>query len=137
MGYPGRHNIYETTIRRMVLQVLEGQEETFRKEHEEDTDQQLIDYLRSCAFQLCHTPWPGEIIGGSYIEERFGTWSRALILAKLPLPCTTNQQKSFIRFQEEKERQKEVYRQRKAEKKRLAQKRLVYQAAKKKEQQSK
>ncbi|MBO5323984.1 MAG: hypothetical protein J6A88_07800 [Oscillospiraceae bacterium] len=133
MGYPGRQNIYESTIRRMVQQALEEQEEVFRKEHEEDTDDQLIAYLRSCALRLRHTPWPGEILGGSYIEERFGSWDRTLILAKLSDPRTLNQQKSFIRFQEEVKRQKKVYRRRKAEKKILAQKRLAQQAAKKKE----
>ena len=134
MAYPGRHNIYEATIRRMVFQALEDQEQAFQQEHESDSDEQLLMYLRACAIRLRHAPWPGEIVGGSYIEERFGTWHRALLLAKLPQPCTPNKQKSFARFQEEAERQKEVYRQRKAEKKILAQKRLAQQAEKKKVQ---
>lgn len=133
MGYPGRHNIYEATIRRMVLQALEDQEQKFRQDHEADTNEQLLDYLRACAVCLNHSPWPGEIVGGSMIEERFGTWNRALSLAKLPVPHTSNQQKTFARFQEEVEQQKVVYRQRKAEKKVLAQKRLVQQAVKKKQ----
>ena len=137
MAYPGRHNIYEATIRRMVQQSLELQEQAFSKEHEADTDQQLLMYLRTHAIRLNHSPWPGEIVGGSYIEERLGSWHRALMLAKLPEPRTPNKQKTFVRYQEEVEQQKEMYRQRKAEKKRLAQKRLVYQAAKKKEQHSK
>ena len=133
MGYPGRQNIYVATIRRMVLQALEEQEQKFRQEHDTDTDEQLLTYLRSCAFRLNHSPWPGEIVGGTVIEERFGSWNRALSLAKLPPPRTANQQKSFIRVQEEVERQKEVYRQRKAAKKVLAQKRLIQQAEKKKQ----
>lgn len=136
MGYPGRQNIYEATIRRMVFEALEAQEQAFRKEHALDTNEQLLVYLRSCASRLQHSPWPGEIVGGSYIEERFGTWVRALALAKLPAARTPNQQKTFLRYQEEVERQKEIYRQRKAEKKVLAQKRLADQAAKKKEHQT-
>ena len=46
MGYPGRHNIYEATIRRMVLAALEAQELRFRQEHEMDTDEELLDLLR-------------------------------------------------------------------------------------------
>ena len=134
MAYPGRHNIYEATIRRMVLQALEDQEQTFKKEHRADTDEQLLVYLHAAAIRLRHSPWPGEIVGGSYIEERFETWYRALQMAKLPEPSTPNKQKSFARFQEEVERQKEAYRQRKAEKKILAQKRLAQQAVRKKEQ---
>ena len=137
MGYPGRQNIYEATIRRMVREALDAQEETFREEHAADTDQQLLLYLRSNAFRLHHTPWPGEIVGGTYIEQRFGTWRQAVALAKLPPPNTSNQQKNFTRYHEEVERQKEVYRRRKAEKKVLAQKRLVQQAVRKKESQNK
>ena len=90
MGYPGRQNIYEATIRRMVLQALEEQEQAFREAHEGDTDQQLLLYLRSNAIQLHHTPWLGEILGGTYIQERFGSWHRAVALAKLPLPQRSN-----------------------------------------------
>lgn len=131
MGYPGRQNIYQAAIRRMVLESLEQQEQEFRQQHEADTDEQLLAYLRSCARRLHHSPWPGEIVGGSMIEERFGSWSRALSLAKLPAPRTANQQKSFERVQKEIEKQKEVYRQRKAEKKVLAEKRRIQQAVKK------
>ena len=134
MAYPGRQNIYEATIRRMVLEALEQQEKMFREEHESDTDTELLMYLRACAIRLHHSPWPGEIVGGSYIEERFESWNRALALAKLSAPHTANQKKTFVRFQEEVARQKEIYRQRKAEKKVLAQKRLAQQAAKKKAQ---
>ena len=133
MSYPGRQNIYEATIRRMVQEALEKQEQEFRQQHEQDTDAQLLAYLRAWAVRGRHTPWPGEIVGGSYIRQRFGTWERALALAKLPLPTTANRSGSFARVKEETERQKEVYRQRKAAKKELAAKRRAEQAAKKKQ----
>ena len=132
MAYPGRQNIYEATIRRMVQQVLEDQEQEFREQHEKDTDLELLMYLRSCAMRLHHTPWPGEILGGRLILERMGSWERAVMLAKLPAPRGQNQQKNFARVQEETERQKEIYRKRKAEKKILAQQRIAQQGAKKK-----
>jgi len=133
MAYPGRQNIYEATIRRMVQAALDEQEQLFRQQHEADTDAQLITYLCSCAAQLQHTPWPGEIVGGDFIKERFGTWHQALALAKLPTPRTANQSKTFARVQEETERQKKVYRQRKAETKMLSAQKRAQQAAKKKE----
>ena len=133
MAYPGRQNIYEATIRRMVQAALDEQEQLFRQQHEADTDAQLITYLCSCAAQLQHTPWPGEIVGGDFIKERFGTWHQALTLAKLPTPRTANQSKTFARVQEETERQKKAYRQRKAEKKMRAAQKRAQQAAKKKE----
>ena len=132
MAYPGRHNIYEATIRRMVLEALEQREQEFRKLHQTDTDEELLKYLRLWAIRLRHTPWPGEILGGSYIQERFGSWKQAVALAKLPLPRTANQLKNFSRVQKEEEVQKEIYRQRKAEKKILAAKRRTEQAVKNK-----
>ena len=134
MAYPGRQNIYEATIRRMVQEALEQQEQEFREQHKEDTDQELLMYLRVCAIRLHHTPWPGEIVGGKLILERIGSWERAVMLAKLPAPRTANHQKNFARVQEETERQKEAYRKRKAEKKTLAQQRIAQQGAKKKKE---
>ena len=133
MGYAGRHNIYEGIIRRMVTEALDAQEEAFRKEHENDTDGQLIAYLRSSAMQLHHVPWPGEIVGGKVIAEHFGSWEAALMIAKLPRPEGPNKLSSFPRVKQEEERQKEIYRQRKAEKKILAEKRRHEQEARKKE----
>ena len=132
MAYPGRQNIYEATIRRMVKEALEQQEQEFRQQHIKATDEQLLTYLRAWAIRKHHTPWPGEIIGGKYIQERLGSWNRALLLARLPAPKTANQSKSFARVREETEKQKEIYRQRKAEKKVLANQRRLLQEAKKK-----
>lgn len=133
MGYAGRHNIYEGTIRRMVTQALEAQEEEFRKAHASDTDGQLIAYLRSSAMKLHHVPWPGEIAGGTVIAQRFGSWERALAIAKLPRPEGPNKSSAFLRVKQEEERQKEIYRQRKAEKKILAEQRKHQQEARKRE----
>ena len=132
MAYPGRQNIYEATIRRMVQEALEQQEQEFQQQHESDTDEQLLAYLRAWAIRKHHTPWPGEIIGGKYIQERFASWNRALLLARLPAPKTANQSKSFARVQEETKKQKEIYRLRKAEKKVLANQKRLQQEAKKK-----
>lgn len=134
MAYPGRQNIYEAAIRRMVQQALEQQEQEFRKQHKDDTDAELIMYLRACAIRLHHTPWPGEIVGGKLIQERIGSWEQVVMLAKLPAPRGLNQQKNFARVQEETEHQKEAYRKRKAEKNILAQQRIAQQGAKKKKE---
>ena len=133
MGYAGRQNIYEGAIRKMVTQALEAKEEAFRKEHGEDTDGQLIAYLRQCAEELQRTPWPGEILGGTVIAERFGSWEKALMAANLPRPKTENKPSTFLRILKEEEHQKEVYRQRKAEKKILSEQRRIRQEAKRKE----
>lgn len=133
MAYPGRQNIYESAIRRMVSQALEAEEERFALEHGSDTDEQLLAYLRECAYRLHHSPWPREIPGGKLIEKRFGTWKTALMRARLPANSTPNQYDSFTRVYEETERQKEIYRVKKTEKKQRAQQKRIEQTLKKKQ----
>ena len=121
MSYPGRTHIYESAIQRMVEQALEEQEREFARNRSDDSDEQLLAYLRFCAHLLEHSPWPGEIVGGSLIESRFGSWMEALRCAKLPLPTTPDKRSCFLRYRQEVERQKQVYREKKAAKKQRAQ----------------
>ena len=124
MPYPGRNNLYEATIKRMVREALDAQEQKFSRNRSGDSDEQLLDYLRFCASVLGHTPWPREIVGGSLIDQRFGSWQVALGRAKLPPPSTPDKVTGFARYQEETERQKVSYREKKAAKKQKAQQRL-------------
>ena len=117
MPYPGRNNIYEATIKRMVNEALEAQEQEFAQNRGSDSDEQLLAYLQFCTQLFGHTPWPREIVGGSLIEDRFGTWQTALIKAKLPKPSTPDKTSGFARYQEQTQRQKELYREKKAAKK--------------------
>lgn len=123
MGYPGRQNIYNAVIRKLVSQALEQQEQDFREQHSGDTDEALIVYLRQCAAQLGHTPWSGEIVGSTLMEERFGSWEKALYAARLQPPRTAPKPNTFLRVREETSRQQELYRQRKAEQKQYRQER--------------
>ena len=136
MGYAGRQNIYEGTIRRMVMQALEEQEEAFRKLHGSDTNEQLMDYLRQCAMELNHAPWPGEVPGGDLIRERFGSWENGLAAAKLHRLRGERKPETFLRVKQEEKRQREIYRQKKNEKKLLAQKRRSQQTSRKKKENS-
>ena len=117
MPYPGRNNVYDAVIKRMVNEAIQAQEQEFAVSRSGDSDEQLLAYLCFCASVLNHTPWPREIIGGSLIIERFGTWENALQKTKLPATTTPDKISHFARYQEEVERQKILYRQKKAEKK--------------------
>ena len=132
MPHPGRNNIYEATIKRMVNEALEAQEQEFAQNRGSDSDEQLLAYLQFCTQLLGHTPWPREIVGGSLIEDRFGTWQTAIAKAKLPLPTTPDKLTGFTRYVEETERQKAAYREKKAAKKQKAQQRLKAQKEKQK-----
>ena len=130
MPHPGRNNIYEAAIRRMVGEAINAQEQEFACNRGNDSDDQLIAYLRFCADLLGHTPWPREIVGGSMIEQRFGSWETALAKAKLPKPVTQDKLTGFARYLEETQRQKVIYREKKAAKKQRAQQRMKAQKEK-------
>ena len=50
----------------------------FILEHQNDTLEQLSAYLQTCMESIDHPPARVEVIGGDYIEYRFGTWQKAL-----------------------------------------------------------
>ena len=124
MPHPGRNNIYEAAIKRMVNEALEAQEQAFAHSRGNDSDEELLAYLRFCAKLLGHTPWPREIVGGRVAEERFGSWEQAIARAELPRPTTPDKLTGFVRYQEETRRQKSIYREKKTAKKQKAQQRL-------------
>ena len=127
---PNRNAIYNAVIKRMVRESLEQKEEDFAIAHAKDSDAELLTYLRRCAAELRHSPWPGEIIGWKYLTERFGDWGEMLKKARLPMPTTSNKVSSFQLVLEETKYQKQVYRQRKEEKKARAAQRRKLQAEK-------
>lgn len=79
-----RQEIKETR-RRSYKEKCRERDVEWGKDHEHDTDEQLVDYVRQCAAELGHTPAVREIVGGYYIRSRFGTWAVVIYLAKLPL----------------------------------------------------
>ena len=130
MPHPGRNDIYAAAIRRMVKEEMEEQEQEFARSRGGDSDEQLLRYLRFCAKRLGHSPWPREIVGGCFLEQRFGSWEDALLKAKLPKSTTLDKLNTFTRYQEEVARQKQLYREKKAAKKQKAQQRLKTQKEK-------
>lgn len=127
---PNRNAIYNAVINRMVRESLEQKEEDFAIAHAQDSDAELLTYLRRCAAELRHSPWPGEIVGWKYLIERFEDWNEMLKKAHLPMPTTSNKVSSFQLVLEETKYQKQVYRQRKEEKKARAAQRRKLQAEK-------
>ena len=127
---PDRNAIYNAVINRMVRESLEQKEEDFAIAHAQDSDAELLIYLRRCAADLRHSPWPKEIVGWKYLTERFEDWNEMLRKAHLPMPTTPNKVSSFQLMLEETKYQKQVYRQKKEEKKAKAAERRKFQAEK-------
>ena len=131
MPRPGRNEIYEAVIRKMVLQALEEQELLFARDHAFDSEEQLLSYIRAQREILHATPRYKEIIGWKLLTERFGSWDAAVEKAGLPaaVPCPMEK---LPRIQDEVRTQKEWYRLKKAEKKLLSEQRRLRQEARKK-----
>ena len=119
--YAGRNNLYEATIRRMVRESLEAKEKQFLLDHQGDTDELLLNYLRASADELGHPPHMKEIVGWDSIVQRFGGWEQALAKAGLPMPYTPCKPTQFALYIEEEQLQQKIYRQKKAERRRNAQ----------------
>lgn len=117
MNKPKRNQIYDAVINRMVQEGLAKKEMDFRIAHENDSDEELLQYLRLKAEKLEHTPWPKEIVGWDLITERFGGWLEAIGRAELPMMRTANSLTEFQPYLEEVEHQKKMYRANRAQKK--------------------
>lgn len=65
-------------ILRRVERMIARQNTQFIIDHQNDTLEQLSEYLKGCMEQLGHVPARVEVIGGDYIEYRFGSWYKAV-----------------------------------------------------------
>ena len=63
---------------RLAERVIAYKNVRFIIEHQNDTLDQLSAYLAKCMDELGHAPAKCEVIGGDYIEYRFGSWQNAI-----------------------------------------------------------
>ena len=77
---------FQNRVREQTHAALQQQEIEFAKNHKQDTDEQLLEYV--CAFSKAfgRTPNACEIIGGRYISSRFQGWEAVVATARLPEP---------------------------------------------------
>ena len=61
-----------------VKQIIARRNTEFILDHQNDSLEQLSAYLKACMDDIGHPPARVEIIGGDYIEYRFGDWNKAL-----------------------------------------------------------
>lgn len=110
---------FQERVKARVRESLSNQQKNFAEEHKNDTEEQLIDYVREFANELGKTPNAGEIIGGPYIASRFGGWDRLLDRAGLPKPGTMPYAERRLIYKKEVKRQEVLLRQELQNKKEL------------------
>ena len=113
----------EAALRKVLTQrtlvALSKQNVEFVLAHQNDTWQELSQYLARCQAALGRAPARTEVIGGDFIELRFGSWGKALASigvengGRLPTPDIENTRL----FRDEYDRQRAADKQAKLEKK--------------------
>ena len=76
----------EQKLKVMVNVAMKEKNAAFLETHRNDTDEQLLDYLRTCARKLGHTPHPREVYGSCLLIQRFRSWENAVSAAGLTNP---------------------------------------------------
>ena len=61
-----------------VKQIIARKNTEFILDHQNDSLEQLSAYLKACMDDIGHPPTRVEVIGGSFLEYRFGSWTKAL-----------------------------------------------------------
>ena len=76
----------QNQIVKRAVAALEARDEAFAERNADTPLPQLARYLSRCAISLGHSPSPSEVDGGTFIEQRFGSWAAAMAAARLPQP---------------------------------------------------
>lgn len=69
-----------------LVRLQQERDRLWGEEHETDTDEQLLNYIRRTAAELGHSPFAKEVEGATYIAKWIGSWALVLYLAGLPMP---------------------------------------------------
>lgn len=73
-----RRDVPNQWILNRVKWIIAQKNTLFILEHQNDSLEDLSKYLQACMESIGHPPARVEVIGGDYIEYRFGTWQKAL-----------------------------------------------------------
>ena len=76
--YQDNRALHEKRINERVRVVISQRNIEFILAHQRDSLPELARYLRQCKKELKHIPARTEVVGGDFVELRFGSWSNAL-----------------------------------------------------------
>ena len=75
---PSQQETLDPQLLSRVKQIIARRNTEFILDHQNDSLEQLSAYLKACMDDIGHAPAKVEVIGGDYIEYRFGSWEKAL-----------------------------------------------------------
>ena len=111
---------FERNVAKRTVAALEARDAEFAEKHAGTPLRELALYLARCARTLRHSPAPCEIDGGTFIEQRFGSWDAAMRAACLP-PARTRKLNSTARSRRDRAIQESLFLAERKEKKRQKQ----------------
>ena len=112
---------FERNVAKRTVAALEARDAAFAEKHADTPLAHLAQYVGNRAELLRHTPSPCEIDGGTFIEERFGSWDAALRAACLPPTRTKAKLNGTARYRKERAIQEPLFLAERKEKKRQKQ----------------
>ena len=126
----------QNQIVKRAVAALEARDEAFAERNADTPLPQLARYLSRCAISLGHSPSPSEVDGGTFIEQRFGSWAAAMAAGKppsggLPQPRSMRKLRDTARYKAEKVKQEPLFREERRQKR---QRKLEQSEQRKKEQ---
>ena len=106
----------QNQIVKRAVAALEARDEAFAERNADTPLPQLARYLSRCAISLGHSPSPSEVDGGTFIEQRFGSWAAAMAAARLPQPRSMRKLRDTARYKAEKVKQEPLFREERRQK---------------------
>ena len=100
---------FDRNVAKRAAAALAERDAAFAEKHADTPLIDLAHYLARMAELMRHTPSPCEIDGGTFIEERFGSWDAALQMARLNPPKRIKPLKEAGRFLKEKKIQAPLF----------------------------
>lgn len=106
----------QNQIVKRAVAALEARDEAFAERNADTPLPQLARYLSRCAISLGHSPSPSEVDGGTFIEQRFGSWAAAMAAARLPQPRSMRKLRDTAHYKAEKVKQEPLFREERRQK---------------------
>ena len=100
---------FDRHVAERTAAALEARDAAFAEKHADTPLRELALYLARCARTLRHSPAPCEVDGGTFIEERFGSWDTVLEMAHLRPPIKEPKLKDTARYKREKAVQEPLF----------------------------
>lgn len=76
--YQDNRALHEKRLKERVRAAISKRNIEFTLAHQHDSIPELVRYVRQCKEELGHVPARAEIIGGEFLELRFGSWFNVL-----------------------------------------------------------